>query len=73
MNATPAKRLGRDSAFWQTYDRNRYAVLFYSLLLMLVAMPAASALGLPTILIKLLLAACLLARGCPNPTKAAAR
>jgi hypothetical protein len=73
MNATPAKRLGRDSAFWQTYDRNRYAVLFYSLLLMLVAMPAASALGLPTILIKLLLAACLLAAVMPNATKGSRR
>src|SRR4051812_14214548 len=69
MNATSARHSVRDSAFWQVYGRNRYAVLFYCLLVMLVALPAASALGLPQFAIKLLLATCLLAAAMPNAVK----
>jgi hypothetical protein len=58
-----------DPVILQAYGRNRYAVLFYSLLLMLVALPAASALGVPQIAIKLLLAACLLTAVMPNAAK----
>ena len=36
-----------ESAFWQAYLPSRYAILFYSLLLMLVAIPMAATIGLP--------------------------
>jgi hypothetical protein len=55
--------------FWQTYARRRYAVLFYTLLFMLAAMPMASTVGLPQFGIKLLVAACLVAACMPNATK----
>ena len=44
----------RETPFWQAYDRRRYGILFYALLLTLAVMPAAPAIGLPPILIKLL-------------------
>jgi hypothetical protein len=59
----------RETAFWQSYTRNRYAVLFYSLLFLLVALPTANSLGLPEIVPKLLVAGCLLAAVMPNATK----
>ena len=59
----------RDTAFWRAYDASRYTVLFYALLLTLVALPTASTIGLPTILIKFLLAACLFAAVMPSATK----
>ena len=58
-----------NSGFWPAYARNRYAILFFSLLAMLVALPVANAIGLPQVLIKALLAACLLAAVMPNATK----
>ena len=58
-----------DSAIWQAYGANRYAVLFYSLLVMLVAVPAAETLGLPQLVIKLLVAACLVTAVMPNASK----
>ena len=54
---------------WQAYQRRRYAILFYALLLTLIAMPIATTIGLPAVLIKSLLAACLLAAVMPNATK----
>jgi hypothetical protein len=59
----------RESAFWQAYLPRRYAVLFYSLLLMLVAAPVAPVIGLPQTLMKLLLGACLLAAVLPETTR----
>ena len=59
----------RETAFWQAYDRRRYAILFYSLLAMLIALPAVGSLGLPGVAVKLLIAACLLAAVMPNATK----
>ena len=53
----------------KAYGRNRYAVLFYSLLVMLIALPAASELGLPAVVIKLLIAACLLTAVMPSARK----
>jgi hypothetical protein len=44
-------------------------VLFYALLLMLIALPAATLIGLPPMLLKLLLGATLLAAVMPNATK----
>ncbi len=68
MQAVSSRRAS-DASFWRAYGRNRYAVLFYCLLLMLIAMPAASALGQPQIVAKVLLALCLLAAVTPNATK----
>ena len=59
----------REAPFWQAYGRRRYAILFFSLLTMLIVLPAASTLGLPAFAIKLLLAACLLAAVMPNASK----
>lgn len=69
MTTRTAPRPIKESAFWQAYNRRRYAVLFYSLLLSLVALPAASMLGLPQILAKLLVATCLLVAVMPNVPK----
>jgi hypothetical protein len=69
MIASTVRRPIQDSAFWQSYARNRYAILFYSLLSMLVAIPTASTLGLPQIVIKLLVAGCLVAAVMPNATR----
>ena len=59
----------RESRFWQAYNRSRYAILFYALLLTLLVMPIASTIGLPTTLIKILLGGCLLAAVMPNATR----
>jgi hypothetical protein len=66
--ADPAQ-VGRKSRFWQAYGRRRYAILFYSLLFMLVAGPVAETFDMPQIFIKLLVAACLLLAVLPNATK----
>ena len=58
-----------DTAFWQAYARLRYAILFYALLLTLVAMPIAATAGLPTVLIKLLLGVCLVTAIMPSASK----
>jgi len=63
------KRPVRETAFWRAYGQARYTVLFCALLLTLVIMPVATTLGLPTVLIKLLLTACLFAAVMPNATK----
>ena len=60
----------RDRAVWQAYLPRRYAVLFYSLLLMLVATPVGPMIGLPQTSMKLLLGACLLAAVLPRRTQA---
>ena len=59
----------RDAAFWRAYDRRRYAILFYILLLTLVVIPLATTLGLPTVLVTLLVGVCLLAAVMPNATR----
>ena len=64
-----ATREARGPSFWLTYIRHRYAILFYSLLLMLVAMPIATALGLPGQIITLLFGLCLLTAVMPNGTR----
>ena len=58
----------RESALWQAYDRRRYAILFYTLLLTLFMIPLAATAGFPAVLIRLLLGACLLAAILPNTT-----
>ena len=59
----------RETRMWQSYDSSRYAILFYSLLIMLVLLPASSSFGFPQFLIKLLVAACLVAAVMPNASK----
>ena len=59
----------RKSSFGQSYGRRRYAILFYSLLFMLVAAPVAASAHMPQFLIKLLFATCLLLAVLPNATK----
>lgn len=60
--------LPRATTLWQAYGRHRYAVLFYSLLFMMVAEPIAATFNMPQILIKLLFALCLLLAVLPNAT-----
>jgi hypothetical protein len=62
-------KLIRKPAFWQPYSRHRYAVLFFSLLFMLVAEPLAATFNMPRILINLLFAICLLLAVLPNATR----
>ena len=59
----------RESPFWQAYNRHRYAILFFALLLTLLIMPIATTIGLPAGLLKFLLGACLFAAVMPNATK----
>lgn len=59
----------RESAFWRTYQASRYAILFYVLLLTLVAMPIATTIGLPSLSVKLLIGASLCTAVMPNATK----
>jgi hypothetical protein len=66
MTDTHARRSVRDSDFWQNYTRVRYAALFYSLLMMLLAIPTAAIFGLPQLVMKLFFGACLLAAVLPN-------
>ena len=66
--AKPRRPL-RETSAWQAYGASRYAILFFALLLTLAVMPAAPAIGLPPVLIKLLLAASLLAAVMPNATR----
>lgn len=59
----------RETGFWQAYHSSRYSILFYALLLTLIVLPIATAIGLPTLMLKILLAACLFAAIMPNATK----
>lgn len=65
----PTRRRIRDSSYWQGYVRRRYAILFYTLLVMLIALPTATWIGLPANGLRFLLGACLLAAVMPNSTK----
>jgi len=67
------KRPLHSSGFWRAYFQSRYAILFYSLLLMLVAMPTANTFGLPQVVIKLWFALCLLLAVIPSASKRSRR
>lgn len=56
-------------SLWRTYIGSRYAILFYVLLLTLLAMPLIVTLRLPPWVIKIPVAACLLAAVMPNATR----
>jgi hypothetical protein len=59
----------RESRFWRAYDRSRYAILFFALLLTLILVPAATTIGLPSTLITSFLAFTLIAAVMPNTTR----
>lgn len=61
MSATVESEMGSLSALTALYRRRRYAILFYTLLLTLVAAPALAALEMKGSLLELFLAASLLA------------
>lgn len=70
MTTTIKKRTAiREAPFWKAYQSSRYAILFYALLLTLLIMPMVVTIGLSAVLIKLLLAACLVTAIMPNATK----
>ena len=69
MMAGTAQHPIRDSIGWRAYGRHRYAVLFYTLLLMMVLTPIAAGLGIPQTVIRLLGGFALLAAVMPNQTK----
>lgn len=54
---------------WKAYGRRRYAVLFYCLLLLMIATPVASAFGFPQTVIRLLAGLVLIAAIMPNQTR----
>jgi hypothetical protein len=64
-----ARRPIRETSLWRTYDRLRYTILFYVLLLTLLLMPIAVTLGLPAFLLKFMVAGSLFAAVMPNATK----
>ncbi len=68
MNDVQARRPIRDSFIWRAYQRRRYALLFYSLLLMLGLTPVAAAFGLPQNIIRFLCGFALIAAVMPNET-----
>ena len=68
MDGSKRQRI-RESRFWQAYQRHRYGILFYALLLTLIAMPIATTVGLSASLIRIPLAACLFAALLPSATK----
>lgn len=64
-----ARRPVRDSRIWRAYGVHRYAILFYTSLVMLIVLPIAASFGFPAKWIRLLLGACLLAAVMPNSTR----
>ena len=58
--------LSRRTTLWQAYGRRRYAILFYSLLFMLVAEPVAATFNFAQIIVKLVFGGCLLLAVLPN-------
>jgi len=56
----------QETAFWRTYDHSRYFILFCSLLLTLVLVPAATLIGLPGAAMTTLVGLSLLAAVLPN-------
>ena len=69
MNETGARRPIHHGLSWRAYGRHRYAVLFYSLLLMMVITPIAATFGFPQTVIRLLGGLVLLAAIMPNQTR----
>lgn len=59
----------RVTPLWPAYHRLRYTILFYALLLFLLIMPLVTALGLPGVLIRLHVGACLTAAVMPSATR----
>ena len=68
MIISKVRRAIDQSFAWRAYSQQRYAILFYALLLTLILMPIATTLGLPGMLLKLLLATCLITAVMPQAT-----
>jgi hypothetical protein len=68
MSEVIERQAGRDIAFRGPYQSRRYAILFYTLLLILVALPVVAAFELTGALIEFFLAASLLAAVMPVGT-----
>lgn len=62
-------RATRRASFWQAYRRSQYAILFFTLLVTMLAMPIVEAQGLPGLMVRLLVGASLLAAVMPNATR----
>ena len=58
-----------ESAFWQTYSRRRYAILFYSLLAILAVAPVAGNSPLAQLVVKMTFGICLLLAVLPSASK----
>ena len=69
MTAGAVTRKVKESAAWQAYDRSRYFILFCALLLTLIAVPAATLLGLREGWIGFLVMVTLLAAVMPNTVR----
>jgi len=69
MATGTVRQRARESAFWRAYNRSRYAILFYALLVTLIVIPVTTLLGLPRGLITSLIALSLLAAVMPNTTR----
>ena len=66
---TVQSHAGHDSAFWQAYSRRRYAILFYSLLGILVVSPIAGNSPLAQLAVKMTFGICLLLAVLPSAGK----
>jgi hypothetical protein len=66
MIDTDGPSFSNEQRIWQPYDRRRYAVLFYALLLTLIVTPLASPLGIPKTIIRGLCGIVLIAAVMPN-------
>lgn len=69
MTAGAVTRKVKESAAWQAYNRSRYFVLFCALLLTLIAVPAATLLGIRQDWIGILVMLTLLAAVMPNTVR----
>lgn len=66
MIGTETLHAVRERRIWRSYDRRRYAVLFYALLLTLVLTPVAASFGFPQTVIRLTCGIALIAAVMPN-------
>ena len=62
-------KLPLPSRMWRVYRPRRYTILFYSLLAMLIALPATETLGFPQVVARLLFALCLIAAVMPSASR----
>jgi hypothetical protein len=63
------ERPTREPWLWRTYERLRYTILFYALIVFLLTMPILTTLGLSGLLLRIQVGACLVAAIMPNATR----